>query len=95
MIDNVTELGETLRVLIQVAMSWWVSTTVLCASILGALWVKRKDVKNAGKRAVRWLFGVVAVFFGSIIAFGFVAASTAGGLGKQLQAACDMTALRT
>jgi hypothetical protein len=91
MVDNVAEIDETLRTLMQISMTWWVSATVLCASILGASWVRRRDIRKAGPLTTRWLFGSVTMFFLTIVAYGVTSAVSVADLGNQLQIACDAT----
>lgn len=87
-VDRAQELTETLRALGQVCMTWWVSGTVLCATILGLSWAHRDEVRRAGRLATHGLFGLVTVFFASICTFGFAMVFLAGQLGEALVQAC-------
>ena len=69
-VERAPELMETIRVLGQICMTWWVSATVLCATILGLSWSRREEIKRAGRLATHALFGLVTLFFVSIIGFG-------------------------
>lgn len=79
---------ETLRVLGQVCMTWWVSATLLCATILGLSWSRRDDIKRAGRLATHALFGLVTLFFVSICCFGIAMIGASRRLGLALEAAC-------
>lgn len=70
-------------------MTWWVSGTVLCATILGLSWVHRDEVRRAGRLATHGLFGLVAIFLGSICIFGIAMVTQAGRLGDALVEACS------
>lgn len=85
---------ETLRVFGQVAMTWWVSATVLCATIIGISWARRAEIRHAGMWAINGLFGIAAVFFLSICSFGVAAIWGIWKLGRALIEACSLSAGR-
>ena len=82
--DRAAEFMETLRVLGQVCMTWWVSATLLCASILGLSWSRRQEIRRAGRIATHALFGLVTIFFISICCFGVAMIMAAQRLGTAL-----------
>lgn len=57
----------------EVSMTWWVSATVLCATIVGVTWTKRDEIIKAGRGAVVLLFSLGLVFFISICGYGVTA----------------------
>jgi len=82
------QLLETLRAIAPVLMTWWVSSTALCAAIIGALWANRRKVASVSHGALNALFGLVLVFFVSISVFGVLATWAATSLGLALGTAC-------
>lgn len=88
--ERAAELMETLRVLGQACMTWWVSATLLCATILGISWSRRQDIGRAGRWATHALFGLVTVFFFSICSFGVVMIMGTARLGAALVDACTV-----
>lgn len=61
---------EVLSTIASTGMTWWVSATVLCATILGATWSKRDELKKVEGWWFHSLFALVALFFVSICVFG-------------------------
>lgn len=87
-VERAAELMETLRVLGQASMTWWVSATVLCAAILGLSWSHREEIRRAGRWATHALFGLAMIFFISICAFGVAMMVASVRLGGALMEAC-------
>ena len=85
-----SELFETLRIIIEVSMTWWVSSTLLCATILGFTWTKREEVREAGDIAFHGAFLLVTVFFVSICLFGVALWRAIKELGARLREACEL-----
>ena len=62
---------EFLRTLAAVGMTWWASSVVFCTSMLGAVWLKEKEISET---LFRWLRPSLTWFFGTIVAFGLLMA---------------------
>ena len=77
-----------MRVLGTACMTWWVSATVLCVTILGASWIKRDELRSAGRLALHVLFGMVSVFFATMVVFGVQAVVLFNRLTDLLSEAC-------
>jgi hypothetical protein len=86
--DRTTQLFDVLQMIATVGMTWWVSATVLCASIIGGVWVRRRDLRGFGRVPRHGFFILVFVFICSVIAFGLVLICASMGLGSDLQQAC-------
>ena len=72
--------AETLRKLLEgkvaflvacvnACMLWWVSSVVFCGSVLSTTYAKRNQITKL--KNFNWFAGIVAVFFFTIVAFGF------------------------
>lgn len=61
---------DILNTIAGTGMTWWVSATVLCATILGVTWSKREDLKKVEGWWFHSLFALVMLFFLSICVFG-------------------------
>jgi hypothetical protein len=92
-VERTQELMETLRVLSQICITWWVSAAFLGASILGLLWSRRADIKAAGRMATHALFGMATLFFLSGCSFGIAMIVGAQQLGDALAGACGPDSL--
>lgn len=82
------ELMESLRAAGAIGMTWWVSSTVLCAAILGGVWSQREDLRRLRSATLRWLNGLVILFFTSIVLFGVTMIWFSATLGAELVVAC-------
>jgi len=78
---------ETIRFLIEqkitfintavnACMLWWVSSIVFCGSVLGAVWLKRAELKE--EQIVKWIGIILSTFFFAIAGFGFLAIYSIG-----------------
>lgn len=83
-----SEILETMRTLGTICMTWWVSATVLCATILGLAWAKRADLRQARPAAMHGLFAIGFIFFASIVLFGIVIIEISTSFGRKLRDAC-------
>lgn len=72
---------ETLQILLEqkfiflntianVGMTWWVSSIVFCGSVLGGIWLKKKEVVDMAHFGLLGFF--LGVFFASIVLFGIL-----------------------
>ncbi len=86
--DRVGELAESLRALGSACMTWWVSATVLCVTILGAAWIYRQKIRKAGRLPLHALFLMVAIFFATMVLFGVQAVLMLRRLVALLSDAC-------
>ena len=68
--DSVEELLDTLRTIGSTGMTWWVYSTLLSVTILGFVWSKRHEIRDAGPRSMHGAFTLISVFFLSIVVFG-------------------------
>lgn len=63
----------TLHSLQSTGMSWWVSSVVFCASIIGAVWYHRKQLASHPE-VMKSLRFAIGFFFITVIAYGVVLA---------------------
>ena len=66
---------ETLRATNEVSMSWWVSSTLLSATILGVVWKNTKAISGIGKPFLGLLTWGLSFFFVSIVLYGLLISS--------------------
>lgn len=60
---------DFLKTIATIGMTWWLSSVVFCGSIIGSVWIKRRDVRRA-PRLFRWLSVGLTLFFLGIAGFG-------------------------
>lgn len=83
-------LVDVLNAASSAGITWWVSATVLCAAILGAVWTKRQELTEMSIPALRTLGGLVTFFLISIIGFGVAMVWYTWELGSELQRSCAL-----
>jgi len=66
---------ETLRATNEVSMSWWVSSTLLSATILGVVWKNTKAISGIDEPFLGLLTWGLNFFFVSIVLYGLLISS--------------------
>ncbi|WP_424348131.1 hypothetical protein [Kocuria sp. CH-021] len=84
-----TELFGFINMLGTAGMTWWVSATVLGATVIGALWIKKTDVKSMSRFKQRALFWLVSALLFTIFAFGLFCIWASREIGSNLVDACS------
>jgi cytochrome bd-type quinol oxidase subunit 2 len=88
MTSRADQLFATLEMIASLGMTWWVSATVLCAGIVGSVWVKRKEVRQISEGVRRKFSYLIFSFFCTVILFGVVLMVVTAGTGVGLVEAC-------
>jgi hypothetical protein len=83
-------LFDLLELIATLGMTWWVSATVLCASIIWGVWTKRGDLRGFRAGARHGFFALVLSFLLSVMVFGVVLISITNGLGTELERVCTI-----
>ncbi len=65
---------DFLNAVIGAAMLWWVSSVVLCGSVISTAWLQRTTLRSLAPRSLHVIGSIILVFFSSIVAFGLWAA---------------------
>src|SRR6185437_6004445 len=75
-LDAKVAFGQSI---ISAAITWWVSSVVFCAAILGGTWAKRAEVLELHKEKLplrltyfHGFFGLITFFFCTIVVFGVI-----------------------
>jgi hypothetical protein len=90
MTSRADHLFGLLEMLASIGMTWWVSATVLCAGIVGAVWVRRQELRKMRRSVRHGFFVLVFLFLVSVIVFGVVLITFTQGLGANLEDACKI-----
>lgn len=83
------QIFDTLQLMATVGMTWWVSSTILCATILGGVWAKRKDLRGFRPWTQHGFFTLIAVFVLTIVGFGVLMIVAISNTGAELSDACS------
>lgn len=85
-----TELFGLVNMLGTAGMTWWVSATVLGATVIGVIWTKKDEIHAIEHRRRRLLFQLLSAFYGTILAFGALCVYASWAITRKLIEACSL-----
>jgi hypothetical protein len=74
---------DFLNTIADASMLWWVSSVVFCGTIIAAVWLQKEMILNSD--LFNGLFGLVTVFFASIVTYGFWTVWSVSKIGSQIE----------